>query len=148
MSATLWYSERRGSGSDMSDCTKSGGITMIPKNIRREHITKAIDEVERFGLPQGRKSRKFCLEYDGKHYPPKYIISLVNKYASGEELDPSRFGGGKETNDFLRALGFSLRFQERKSPLPRLPSQAVRYVHPKHTTTKAAHCARTPSGIS
>lgn len=108
MTVTLWYSERRGSGSDMSDWTKSGGITMIPKNIRREHITKAIDEVERFGLPQGRKSRKFCLEYDGKHYPPKYIISLANKYASGEELDPSRFGGGKETNDFLRALGFSI----------------------------------------
>lgn len=92
----------------MRDCTKSRGITMIPKNIRREHITKAIDEVERFGLPQGRKSRKFCLEYDGKHYPPKYIISLANKHASGEELDPSRFGGGKETNDFLRALGFSI----------------------------------------
>lgn len=85
-----------------------GGITMIPKNITREHVIKAIDEVRRSRVPPGRQSRKFRLEYEGTYYPPKYIISLANKYANGEELDALRFGGGKETNGFLRALGFNI----------------------------------------
>jgi hypothetical protein len=37
-----------------------------------------------------------------------YIISLANKYANGVELDPSKFSGGNETNDFLRRLGFDV----------------------------------------
>jgi hypothetical protein len=48
------------------------------------------------------------LEYEGKYYPPKYIISLANKYANDRELDSSEFSGGKETNSFLRALGFKI----------------------------------------
>jgi len=81
---------------------------MIPKNIKREHITKAIEGINKVGIPKGRSSKKFLLEYDGKCYPPKYIISLANKYANGIELDSSEFGGGKETNDFLRVLGFNI----------------------------------------
>jgi hypothetical protein len=39
---------------------------------------------------------------------------LANKYANGEELSPSEFSGGAESNDFLRALGF--RIVETKFP--------------------------------
>jgi len=60
---------------------------MIPKNIKREHILKAIEEVKRTGIPEGRGSKKFYLECDGKHYPPKYILSLAN-YANGKEMPP------------------------------------------------------------
>ncbi|MEW6374919.1 MAG: hypothetical protein AB1502_03910 [Thermodesulfobacteriota bacterium] len=81
---------------------------MIPKNIKREHILKAIDEVKRVGVPEGRTSKKLVLEYNGRHYPPKYVISLANKHANGKELEPSEFGGGKESNDFLRILGFNI----------------------------------------
>ena len=81
---------------------------MIPKNIRREHIIKAIEEIERNGIPKGRNSKKYLLEFNGKHYPPKYVISLTNKYANSEILNPSQFSGGKETNDFLRNLGFNI----------------------------------------
>ena len=81
---------------------------MIPKNIRKEHVIKAIEEIKRSGVPEGRRSRKFLLEFEGEFYPPKYVISLANKYANGVELDPSAFSGGRETNDFLRALGFRI----------------------------------------
>ena len=81
---------------------------MIPKNIEREHIIKAIEEIKRNGVPKGRNSRKFLLEFDGEYYPPKYVISLANKYANGEILDSAQFSGGKETNDFLRNLGFNI----------------------------------------
>ena len=81
---------------------------MIPKNIKREHVIKAIEEIKRNGIPKGRNSKKFLLEFNGEYYPPKYVISLANKYANGEILDPAQFSGGKETNDFLRNLGFSI----------------------------------------
>ena len=81
---------------------------MIPKNITREHILKAIEEVDRNGYPEGRGSKKFVLEHNQKHYPPKYIISLANKFANGVELDSEDFGGGKETNEFLEKLGFKI----------------------------------------
>jgi len=87
---------------------KFGGVIMIPRNIKRIHIIKAIEEIEKNGVPERRKSRKFFLEFSGRHYPPKYVISLANKYANGKELDPTKFGGGKETNNFLKNLGFNI----------------------------------------
>jgi len=80
---------------------------MIPKNIRREHVLKAIEEVKRIGVPKGRGSKKFLIEFNGNYYPPKYIISLANKYANGEKLNSSEFSGA-ESNDFLKALGFQI----------------------------------------
>ena len=81
---------------------------MIPKNIKKEHILIAIEKIERARIPKGRSSKKFILEYRGKHYPPKYVISLANKYVSGKELDSSEFSGGQETNNFLKRLGFDI----------------------------------------
>ena len=81
---------------------------MIPKNIKREHVIKAIEEIKRNGIPKGRDSKKFLLKFNGEYYPPKYVISLANKYANGEMLDPAQFSGGKETNNFLRNLGFDI----------------------------------------
>ncbi|MEX2752604.1 MAG: hypothetical protein Q6366_012080, partial [Candidatus Freyarchaeota archaeon] len=81
---------------------------MIPRNINREHIIKAMGEIRKIGVSEGRSSKKFLLEYEGEFYPPKYTISLANKYANGEELDPQEFSGGAETNDFLKDLGFNI----------------------------------------
>ncbi len=81
---------------------------MIPSNIEREHIIKAIQEIDSNGIPPGRESRKFCLSFEGKQYPPKYVLSLANKFANDEELDPSEFSGGQETNNFLKELGFDI----------------------------------------
>jgi hypothetical protein len=79
---------------------------MIPKNIRKEHIIKAIEEIDRNGVPKNRKATKFQLSYKNKSYPSKYVISLANKYANGNELISSEFSGGRESNNFLISFGF------------------------------------------
>jgi hypothetical protein len=81
---------------------------MILKNIKREHIIKAIEDAREVGIPKDRTSKKFLLEFEGEFYPPKYIISLANEYANGKKLGSSEFSGGKETNDFLTILGFNI----------------------------------------
>lgn len=81
---------------------------MIPSTIEREHVIEAIRKINSEGVPAGRGSKKFLLEFEGKRYPPKYVISLSNKFANGEELDSSSFNGGQETNGFLRRLGFDI----------------------------------------
>lgn len=81
---------------------------MIPSNIEKEHIIRAICEIDSNGIPSGRESRGFLLIFKRKQYPPKYILSLANKFANGEELDPSRFSGGQETNNFLKRLEFDI----------------------------------------
>ena len=101
---------------------------MIPKNIKRKHILKAIEEIEKVGIPKGRISREFLLEYNGKHYPPKYAISLANKYANGEELAPSKFSGGGESNDRLKHLGFNIvrtQFSEKPTPKPSIKAHKI-----------------------
>ena len=65
----------------------------IPRNITREHVLKAlreIDERKERGEPI-RESKTWFLLYEGKEYPPKYVISLANKYANGYELRRREF---------------------------------------------------------
>jgi len=99
---------------------KLGRDTMIPKNINRGHIIKAIEEIKKVGIPAGRSSKKFHLEYNGEFYPPKYTVSLANKYANGKELDPQEFSGGAETNNFFKDLGFNIVEDSSKSLITKL----------------------------
>lgn len=82
---------------------------MIPKNITREHILAAIDQIRKEGVPWRNESTIYDLEYEGETYPPKLVVSRANALANGEALDLSKFSGGQETNDFLRDRGFTLR---------------------------------------
>ena len=90
---------------------------MIPGNITREHVLKALREIDINGVPKGRDSRKFILLYEGKAFPPKYVVSLANKYANDIELDSSTFSGGKETNKFLMNLEFEILDKSTGKPL-------------------------------
>ncbi|MCQ6281610.1 hypothetical protein [Bacillus sp. EB600] len=78
----------------------------IPKNINRDHVILAIQKIDREGIPEKRESTRFNLTYESKYYPPKYVISIANIFANGEEYSPSLFSGGEETNKFLNNLGF------------------------------------------
>ncbi len=81
---------------------------MIPENITRNDIPKALLEIDKHGVPKGRGSKKFLLVHDGKRYPPKYTLSVANRIANGYFLDPEQFSGGDETNGFLESLGFNV----------------------------------------
>ncbi len=79
---------------------------MIPTNISVEHILKAVEKIDSFGVPDHRISTKYVLIFNGKQYPPKYVLSIGNTFANGCELEPYEFSGGIEANGFLRRLGF------------------------------------------
>ena len=81
---------------------------MNPDSIKREHILKALEEIARFEIPAQRSSEKYDLEHNNRSYPPKYVVSIANKYANNYELDYSAYGGGDETNTFLKSMGFTI----------------------------------------
>jgi len=113
---------------------------MIPKNIQRSHILKAITEIDRKNIPSRRRSKKYVLEYKGKDYPPKYVISLANKYANNVELDSSEFSGGYETNSFLRKLGFDV--VEKGAITLIQVKEKIRYKKDKHNE-RCPECKKT-----
>lgn len=76
----------------------------IPKNISYEHIIKAIQQIDREGVPKGRELTKYYLLRD-KYYPSKYVISIANTFANGEQIPFNKFNG-EEANEFLVKLGF------------------------------------------
>jgi len=81
---------------------------LIPRNIAREHIIKAMQEIDKQGVPDSRLSHDYYLKFNGKEYPPKYVISLANKFVNEKELDPKGFNGGEEINGFLESRGFEI----------------------------------------
>lgn len=83
---------------------------MIPDNIEVEHILKAVDEIDREGIPSSRRSVHYGLIKDGKPYPPKYIISIANKYANGRQHPPGRFNA-VEAKNYLAREKFHQEFQ-------------------------------------
>ncbi|WP_461867160.1 DUF7662 domain-containing protein [Thermococcus sp.] len=79
----------------------------IPRNISQEHVLRAIEEIEKNGVPENRKPRTQLLVYNGRVYPPKYVITLANKYANGKPLNHSKFTT-QEAVRYLRRLGFQI----------------------------------------
>jgi len=77
----------------------------ISKNISQEHVLKAIEEIDKNGVSGKFKGKSYSLIYNGKRYPPKYVVSLANKYANGEFLDPAEFNTHAAVR-YLRRLGF------------------------------------------
>lgn len=81
----------------------------IPRSIKRKHVLQAIKYLSDHPVPARRQSQKFVLIHNDKEYPPKYIVSLAAKCATGKELDPEEHSGGSEANDFLLGLGFDIK---------------------------------------
>jgi len=81
---------------------------MIPKQIKREHIIKAIELIDAKGYDKKNASTKYDLLHNRKKYPPKVIISLANIFVTGSPHPVDKFSGGDESNNFLIGLGFSI----------------------------------------
>ena len=80
---------------------------MIPDGILKKHISLAVDEIEKNGVPISRKSVHYDYVHFGKRYPPKYVISIAAKYAFGEELQPTEFNAVR-ARDYLRARAYTV----------------------------------------
>jgi hypothetical protein len=81
---------------------------LIPRELNRNHVLRALERIEEEGIPRRRASTKFCLVHNGRHFAPKYVISEACRALMPDGLDPQLFSGGVETNDVLAALGFTV----------------------------------------
>lgn len=63
----------------------------VPRNIKRDHILKAIEKIDKEGAPNNATSKFYDLVHNGKTYPPKLVISYANIFANKEELDRNSF---------------------------------------------------------
>lgn len=81
---------------------------MIPEEIKKIHIIKALEFIDKEGVPKGRQSTRYNLKHNDRLYPPKYVLSIASKFATGSELEANMFHGGYESNTFLSNLGFTI----------------------------------------
>lgn len=82
----------------------------ISTEIKRTHILQAIRDLKKRGeraIPRRRASTKYDVPFDGKKYPPKYLISHAHRFVDGVEW-PNIFSGGPEANNFLKSRGFKI----------------------------------------
>jgi len=81
---------------------------MIPKRIFRAHLLEAARIIGREGVPKLRKSTRYDVLVSGKKYPPKYLIAVASKLATGKMISSQDYNGGAESNSFLRIRGFTI----------------------------------------
>jgi hypothetical protein len=81
---------------------------MIP-SIDRERIIEAIEEFDKTLRDtrewqgwQNNRAQKWAIDYEGRNYPPKKIISM----ATGQPVNG--FSAGIESNEYLKQRGFEL----------------------------------------
>lgn len=85
-------------------------FTASTSGVTRDHVITALEEIERLGIPPDARSTTYDLVYGPNRYPPKYVLSLACKHATGKELDRAEFSGGESSSAFklLRKLGFQI----------------------------------------
>jgi 5-methylcytosine-specific restriction enzyme B len=82
----------------------------LPKNLTKEHLLAAIEKIDEEGIPPDAASKFYDVQYNGKLYPPKLIVSYANLFANNKELDRNKFAGGRNTACFklLEEHGFKI----------------------------------------
>jgi hypothetical protein len=80
-------------------------------NEIKRNTSSRLLEIETEGIRSGRHSSSLGdLIHEGKPYPPKLVISIANRFATGiRELDSSEFYGGPINSfDLLVNEGFEI----------------------------------------
>jgi putative restriction endonuclease len=80
----------------------------IPKNIKKEHILSALATIDKEGYPKEHESLKYSLMYEGRKYPPVWVIRTASIFADGKPLEPILLSGGAQSNNFLKKFGFRI----------------------------------------
>jgi 5-methylcytosine-specific restriction enzyme B len=89
---------------------KTETFAAATEDVTEAHVRSALAEIDKEGIPDGAHSTSYDLTAGGNRYPPKLVLSLAVKYATGEPLDRANFSGGEESSAFrlLRRLGFTI----------------------------------------
>lgn len=80
---------------------------MIPPNLQEQHFLQAADQMDRVGIPPGRKPRRYVLRLRGRTYPLKYMISLACKIATGNE-HPADCFTSYDTRSYFGSRGYEV----------------------------------------
>ena len=75
---------------------------MIPKGLTSQHFQQAAADIDRNGVPPERNSVHYDLVIENRRYPPKFIISLAIKFATGKEYPAGDFNAVEAKSYFER----------------------------------------------
>lgn len=94
----------------LSDRWGQPDFDAITKDVSAEHVLDALVEIDREGIPERSRSTTYDLLHETRRYPPKLVLSLAVKNASGKAYDREDFSGGEDSPAFilLRSLGFEI----------------------------------------
>lgn len=98
---------------------------MVNRQVNKQDILEALTFIDKNGVPPNRRATKYNLYHSDKSYPPKYVLSIATKIATGRELEPSQFNGGDETNSFLTTLGFTIREGSKSLQTPKPKAKSI-----------------------
>ena len=116
----------------------------IPKGITRQHVEQAIRQLDEGAEHPFGASIGDDLHIGGKTYPPKAVVALAAKVATGDDLSPSDFSGGESPGAILPAQRADA-FRERAShPWPALWVAASTWGELWHTPILAKRGTRVP----
>ncbi len=80
---------------------------MIPRGLEETHFDQAAHMIEIEGVPPERQSYRYDVILRGKPCPPKYVISLAAKFATGSEHPAGRFNA-VEAKKYFIARGYDV----------------------------------------
>jgi 5-methylcytosine-specific restriction enzyme A len=82
----------------------------IPSGISREHILRALRDLDLRKPHLFADSTKYDLLFQGRRYPPKAVLGLAAQSVEGREFGPYDFKGGRGSKCFriLEQAGFEI----------------------------------------
>ena len=85
----------------------------IPK-FPEEFVQKAIQYIDENGVPEQNRSTKYeLIMEDGKKYPPKYVIAVAAKLATGKEVHSNDFNA-VEAKGYFETRGYMIDIKQEK----------------------------------
>lgn len=89
----------------------------IPKIISEQNILEALKYIDENGIPDHNKSTKYDLVMaGGKKYPPKYVIAVAHRLATGEETEADAYNA-IEAKGYFETRGYTIETKQEKYEL-------------------------------
>src|SRR5437763_9793540 len=89
----------------------------IPAGLTRDHILRAIADLDAGAAHPFGPPTKFELLYEGRRYAPKAVIGLACFYSIGRRLGPGDFSGGEARGRRTASCGsWASRWSSRERP--------------------------------
>ena len=93
--------------------------------ITDEHIKQALSYIDENGIPVQNRSTKYELVMDnGKRYPPKYVIAVAARLATGKEIKSDDYNA-VEAKGYFETRGYMIETKQEKYELTIMADSVV-----------------------